>query len=93
MANATPEPASDDDAEDVHLFLCLDNGHYAVSTDPAGANIPPAHCSSGWRHVKTFALGVREALPFPADPEPVLRSVRVTGYYVYDSSLPHGTSQ
>lgn len=93
MSNAKPGPASDDDVEDAHLFLCLENGHYAVSTDPAGANIPAAHCSSGWRHVKTFALGVRDALPFPADPEPVLRSVRATGYYVYDSSLPHGTSQ
>ena len=93
MAKAVTGPAADDDPLDVHLFLCLENGHYAVSTDPSGANIPAAGCNSGWKYVKKFALGVREALPFPADPEPVVRGVRATGYHVYDSSLPHGTSQ
>jgi hypothetical protein len=93
MSNFPTAPAADDDALDVHLFLCLENGHYAVSTEPSGANIPAAQCTSGWRHVKKFALGVREALPFPADPEPVVRAIRTTGYHIYDSSLPHGTSQ
>ena len=93
MSNTATGPAADDDALDVHLFLCLENGHYAVSTEPSGANIPAAQCTSGWRHVKKFALGVREALPFPADPEPVVRAIGTTGYHIYDSSLPHGTSQ
>lgn len=74
MPNTATGPAADDAALDAHLFLCLENGHYAVSTDPSG-------------------LGVREALPFPADPEPVVRGVRAAGYHIYGSSLPHGTSQ
>ena len=82
-----------DDAQNVHLFICLENGHYAVSTDPSGANIPAGNCLSGWKHVKEFALGVQEALPFAANPEPVIRAIREAGYYVYGSDLPHGTSQ
>lgn len=93
MSKDVTGPAADDDALDAHLFLCLENGHYAVSTDPAGANIPAVDCGSGWKYVKQFALGVKEALPFPADPEPVVRAVRATGYHIYNSSLPHGTSQ
>jgi len=92
MSNTVTGPAADDDALDVHLFLCLENGHYAVSIDPSGANIP-VDCRSGWKYVEEFALGVREALPFPADPEPVVRAVLATGYHICDSSLPHGTSQ
>lgn len=93
MSKAVSGPAADDDAFDAHLFLCLENGHYAVSADPTGANLPATGSSSGWKYVKKFALGVREALPFPAAPEPVVRAVRATGYHIYDSSLPHGTSQ
>ena len=93
MSKAATGPAADDDALDAHVFLCLENGHYAVSTDPSGANLPAAGCSSGWKYVKQIALGVREPLPFPADPEPVVRGVRATGYHIYRSSLPHGTSQ
>ena len=93
MSKAVTGSAIDDDVLDAHLFLCLENGHYSVSTDPSGANIPAAGCGSGWRYVKKFALGVRDAMPFPADPEPVVRAVHAIGYWVYDSSLPHGTSQ
>ena len=93
MSNAATGPASDDDAQDAHLFLCLENGHYAATTDPSGANLPAARCSSGWKHIKAFSLGVREALPFTTNPEPVIRAIRDTGYYVHDSDLPHGTSQ
>jgi hypothetical protein len=93
MSNAATGPAPDDDGVNVHLFLCLENGHYAVSTNSSGANIPAAGCRSGWKYVKKLRLGVRDALPFPADPEPVVRAVHAMGYWVYDSSLPHGTSQ
>ena len=92
MSKAAIGPAGGDDAF-AHVFLCLENGHYAVSTDSSGANLPADDCSSGWKYVKQIALGVREALPFPADPEPVVREVRATGYHIYHSSLPHGTSQ
>ena len=93
MSNAATGPASDDDAQDAHLFLCLENGHYAATTDPSGANLPGNRCSSGWKHIKAFSLGVREALPFTTNPEPVIRAIRDSGYYVHNSDLPHGTSQ
>ena len=93
MSNAVTGPAAEDDASEAHLFLCLENGHYAATTDPSGANLPADRCSSGWKHVKAFSLGVREALPFTTNPEPVIRAIRDTGYYVHDSDLPHGTSQ
>ena len=93
MSNVETRSAADDEARNAHLFMCLENGHYAVSTDPSGANLPASNCISGWRHVKQFALGVQEALPFAANPEPVIRAIRDTGYYVYGSDLPHGTSQ
>ena len=85
--------APTDDAQKAHLFLCLENGHYAVSTDPSGTNIPAGNCMSGWRHVKEIALGIQQALPFATNPEPVLRAIRDTGYYVHSSDTPHGTSQ
>ena len=81
------------DVRSAHVFMCLEKGHYAVSTDPSGANIPAGSCMSGWRHVQEFILGIQKALPFPASPEPVIRAIRDTGYYVYGSDLPHGTSQ
>ena len=93
MSNAATGPAADDEPLDAHLFLCLENGHYAVTTDPSGTNIPASACRSGWKHVKAFSLGVREALPITTNPEPVIRAVRDHGYYVHDSDNPHGTSQ
>ena len=90
MSNAA---SPDDDAQDAHLFLCLENGHYAATTDASGANLPADRCNSGWKYIKAFSLGVREALPFTTNPEPVIRAIRDSGYYVHDSDLPHGTSQ
>lgn len=87
-------PAADDDTQVVHLFLCLENGHYAISLDPTGSNLPRDGCDAGWRYVKPFALGIKEGLPIRADPEPVIRAIRATGYCVPDRPwLPHGTSQ
>jgi hypothetical protein len=93
MSEAVTGPAPMMNALKGHLFLCLENGHYAATSDPSGANLPADRCSSGWKHVKAFSLGVREALPFATNPEPVIRAIRDVGYYVFDSSLPHGTSQ
>ena len=94
MEDAIGGPAQDDDTVPAHLFLCLENGHYGVSSDASGKNLPTEACLSGWRYVKTFKLGVREALPFQANPEPVLRALRSEGYYIQlPNSPPHGTSQ
>ena len=93
MPDAPTGSAFDDEAIEVHLFLCLENGHYAVTTDLVGTNLPAAACPTGWKHIDTIALGAREALPFPANPEPAIRAIGKTGFYIFDSGLPHGTSQ
>ena len=94
MSDAIFGPAGDRDAETAHLFLCRENGCYAVSLDQSGSNLPNARCLSGWKYVQEFALGVREALPIAGDPEPVLRALRDTGYYIVSQpSVTHGTGQ
>jgi len=77
-----------------HLFLCLENGHYAVSNDPKGANLPEGSCLSGWRYVRSFTPAVDAPLPFAANPEPILRALRDDGYWVAgEAGETHGTSQ
>ena len=70
------------------MFLCLENGHYAVSSDSAGTNLPRDACTAGWQFVRNFTLGVKEALPVAGNPEPALASLRNVGYYIW----PGGTS-
>jgi hypothetical protein len=76
-------PAGDIDASKVYLFLCIENGHYGVSNDVAGRNLPLDNCISGWQLVSELALGVKEALPLAADPEPILAALRSDGFYVF----------
>lgn len=85
--------AGDVDARPAHLFHCGDL--YAVSLDPAGANIPLDGCYEGWEHVSEFELGVHEAVPAAMDPEPIIRGIRAYGYYVWSgtSGSPTGTTQ
>jgi hypothetical protein len=88
-------PGLDIDARPAHLFECGD-AYYAVSLDAAGSNLPVPPDAAGWRLKQTFMLGVREPLPFPMDPEPLLRGIYDRGYYLWrdaNSSKPHGTSQ
>jgi hypothetical protein len=86
--------AGDTDATTAYLFECNDDGLFAVSCDRTGANIPIDLCAEGWRIKKKFALGVRKALPFLSDPEPILRSLQAKGYYIWRvGSNPKGTSQ
>lgn len=94
MAPEVYGPAGDRDATVVHLFLCSQSGRYAVSRDPSGSNLPPDSCPGGWQHVGVMNLGVREALPIAADPEPVLRGLLNAGYFILPAgSRPHGTAQ
>ena len=77
-----------------HLFLCLENGHYAVSNDPRGANLPQAACLSGWKYIRAIEPDVNAPLPFAANPEPILRALRDNGYWVAgETGETHGTSQ
>ena len=80
-------PAGDSDAIQAYLFLCLDNGHYAASSNSAGSNLPRDTCTAGWQFIRSFALGVKEALPLSGDPEPALAGLRNSGYYIW----PGGT--
>jgi hypothetical protein len=66
-----------------YLFLCIENGHYGVSNDVAGRNLPLDNCKSGWELIGEFALGVKEAVPLAADPEPILAALRADGFYVF----------
>lgn len=88
-------PAADIDASQAYLFQCDDNGLFAVSRDRTGRNIPQGACAEGWRFLMEFSLGIRESMPMPIDPEPVLRGMRNNGYYVWrdDAHHPHGSSQ
>ena len=59
---------------DAHLFLCLCNGHYAISTDKSGNNLPGSECQSGWKLVQVLAAAEVE--------EHVARSLREQGFHV-----------
>lgn len=72
-------PAGDQDASKAYLFQCLGNGCYCVSYDVTGHTLPLADCRSGWKLIGDFVLGVKEALPFAADPEPILAGLRADG--------------
>ena len=92
---AEQQPASEANAEKrAYLFLCPESGHYAISTDPAGENLPGEICISGWRFVKSLSVEVQHPLPLNIDPEPVIRALADRGYYLLAADgLPHGTSQ
>jgi len=77
-----------------HLFLCIDNGHYAFSKEAAGENLPVEQCASGWRFIRSLDLEVDKPLALSAAPEPIIRALGDTGYYIFGSdAAPHGTSQ
>ena len=93
---AEQQPASEADAAEkpAYLFRCLESGHYAISTDPAGENLLGEICISGWRFVKSLSVEVQHPLPLNIDPEPVIRALADRGYYLLAADgLPHGTSQ
>ena len=77
-----------------HLFLCLENGHYAVSDKSDGTNLPKKACFSGWKYIRTLVLDVNLPLPFAADPEPILRALKDDGYWIAgETGQTHGTAQ
>lgn len=69
-------------AAKAHLFLCIENGSYAVSNDSDGGNLPREDCRSGWRFVRSFDLGAEEPLPFSANSEPIERALSSDGYWL-----------
>ena len=81
------------DAVEAYLFQCDDNGLFAVTLEASGANIPRGPCAEGWRLRQAFLLGVQEPVPAAISPEPILRGIRASGYYIWREGAPHGTSQ
>lgn len=76
-----------------HLFL-LENGHYAVSDNVQGSNLPAQSCTSGWKFIRTFKLDVQLPGPMNVDPEAIIRGLRDKGYHLLEQDgQPHGTSQ
>ena len=57
---------------------------YAVTADRSGLNLPSDGADAPWTFVRSFALGVRHAMPFSQDPEPILRGLETSGYFVWD---------
>jgi len=87
-------PALDDDARTAYLFRSGDS--FAVSLDKAGANLPPPVDGGAWQFQQQFELGVKEAMPAPIDPEPILRGIKSRGYFVWHlggASGTHATTQ
>ena len=95
MANeGTYGPAGDQDGETAYLFRCAETGEYAISFDRAGKNLPSPANARSWEFVQDLVVGVRDPLPIPGNPEPILRGLRSAGYYVWaDEINPRGTSQ
>jgi len=76
-------PARETDASGAYLFLCPLTNCYAITLDKSGANLPDQECDLGWQLQAEFPLGIREAIPAPMDPEPVIRSIKAVGYFVW----------
>jgi hypothetical protein len=87
--------SGEDDATEAYLFRALDDpAKFAITRDRSGANLPVDSQPGGWVFETAFALGVREAMPIHASPEPVLRGLQANGYFIScDGSNPKGTSQ
>jgi hypothetical protein len=66
-----------------YLFQCEGEDLYAISHDVTGSNIPRSPCTLGWRLCAEFQLANHLPVPAPIRPEPVLRGIADTGYYVW----------
>lgn len=84
-----------DDAVQAFLFHCRhDPTLRAVSVDPTAGNIATNQCIAGWIRDGEVLVGVQEVMPVAIAPEPVLRGLRHTGFYVWkEGSNPKSTSQ
>jgi hypothetical protein len=82
-----------DDTYRAYLFECDAGGLFAVSLDPSGTNIPQSACDERWRYRASFELGIHSAVPARISPEPILRGIRDTGFYIWRDGTYHGTGQ
>jgi hypothetical protein len=75
----------------VYLFLCRDNGHYALSREQAGANLPIKECASGWEAIRAIEIEAGKPFPLAAAPEAVIAELADAGFYVFGSAQGSGT--
>ncbi len=77
------------------LFHCMaDARRKAISLDLTAANIPAGSCLTGWVFDGEVRVSVQEPLPVAIAPEPVLRGLRSSGYFVWEEgSNPKSTTQ
>jgi hypothetical protein len=85
------------DVDTAFLFECgADPELLAVTRDPQGLNLPRSCCLGGWRLRSAFTLGVEHVVPVAISPEPILRGLQDSGYYVWrhaNTNKTHATSQ
>lgn len=88
-------PATDTQVLTAYLFHCTAGAHkHAITLDLTAANLPAATCLTGWVFDGEVRVSAAEPLPFRLAPEPVLRGLRGSGYYVwYSRSAPTATTQ
>lgn len=86
-------PALSVDSRKAYLFRREGTDWLAVTLEPAGAELPKDQ--GPWTLDQEFWLGVHEALPFEADPEPILRGLKARAYFIWRAghTIPFGTSQ
>lgn len=84
-----------DDAIAAFLFHCRhDPTLRAISVDPTAGNIETRQCVAGWALDGQVTVGIQDVMPVALAPEPVLRGLRNTGFYVWkEGSNPKSTSQ
>ena len=76
------------------VFKCRDEA--AITLESSGANLPALLPPETWIFDRKFTLGVRDVCPIGLNPEPVIRTIRSQGFYVWrphDPSRRSGTSQ
>lgn len=95
MASTRPPDIPADEAQRCYLFRCAgDDELMAISTDPTARNITTRQCLTRWVPEGEVFVGVQEALPLSLNPEPVLRGLRIAGFYVWKApSSPTSTTQ
>jgi hypothetical protein len=87
-------PGAHLERQPAYLFQWEGTDLFAITIDPSGGNLPRPEAGE-WNSRGEVVLGVRDPLPVPIDPEPVLRGLRATGFFTWrlDRTRPFGTSQ
>jgi hypothetical protein len=81
------------DSRKAYLFQRAGTDWLGVTLEPGGGLLP--RDKGPWTMKQAFWLGVHEALPFEADPEPILRGIMANGYFAWRQghTYPFGTTQ